>query len=306
MNWSKINGIKTLVVSILILFVNLNIKAETEAERRASERRLQEIVDRDEKKTQQEADRIYHEKYGPGKTDYSKALDTFLRFFLTIVLVAFSAYSIIEFSQQTDWSQEIWPKNRNWNPKYGSKADYEKIIYKGQSPSYNDQSEKWFLRFLKGEKRIKPTLDEITIFPEDTEDTGDLNKHTWESHTVYKKIFFQNRDKITGSIDIKEYYKLVVEYNLCSCVERRSEIADIFTERNLGKPFLKQFQRKPFKSEKAESNRKRIDQMRLLFLPCPECLTDIDCNDAKEGVTYSCHRCAAYYKFKTDVGLLIC
>jgi hypothetical protein len=138
------------------------------------------------------------------------------------------------------------------------------------------------------------------------ENTGGVEVSVWDSMTNYKKIYLQNRNKIKGSIDLKEYYKLVVEYNLCSCVERRSEIANIFTKRSWGKPFLKQFQRKPFKSEKAESNRKRIDQMRLLFLPCPECLTDIDCNDAKEGVTYSCHRCAAYYKFKNDVGLLIC
>lgn len=135
---------------------------------------------------------------------------------------------------------------------------------------------------------------------------GGLDRLTWESYTDYKKIFFQNKNKFKGAIDLKEYYKLVVEYNLCSHTERESEIADVFTERNWGKPFLKEFKRKPFKSEKAESNRKRIEQMKLLFLPCPECLTDIDCNNAKERTIYICHGCAIYYKFRNDVGLIKC
>ena len=70
MKWLTKNKNRIFIFFILILFVNLNIKAETEAERRASIRYFQEHLDREEKKTQQEADRIYDEKDGPGKTNY--------------------------------------------------------------------------------------------------------------------------------------------------------------------------------------------------------------------------------------------
>jgi hypothetical protein len=136
------------------------------------------------------------------------------------------------------------------------------------------------------------------------EDTGGLNRQTWDSLTKYKKIFFQNKNRITGKLDLKEYYSLVVEYNLCSNDKRRLEIGAVFAERKWGEPFLKQFEREPFKNEKAESNRKLIEQKRLLFLPCPECLTDIDCNDAQEGVGYSCNRCDCNYRFRKGVGLI--
>ena len=67
MKWLTKNRNRIFIFLILILFVNLNIKAETEAERRASIRYFQEHLDREEKKTQQEADRVYNERYGPGK-----------------------------------------------------------------------------------------------------------------------------------------------------------------------------------------------------------------------------------------------
>ena len=301
MKWLTKNKNRIFIFFILILFVNLNIKAETEAERRASIRYFQEHLDREEKKTQQEADRIYDEKYGPGKTNSSNGSNIFAIFILIPVVIIFLGYSIIEMSQNTNLSREVWPKNRNWNPKYGSKADYEKIIYKGNSPSYNDQSEKWYLRFLKGGNRIKPMFRAEST---EDEDTGEPDRYTWESFTYYKKIFFQNKNRITGKLDIKEYYRLVVEYNLCSSTERRLEIGAVFAERKWGEPFLKQLKREPFKSEKAESNRKTIEQKRLLFLPCPECLTDIDCNDAQEDVVYSCHRCSICYRLRKDVGLI--
>ncbi len=136
------------------------------------------------------------------------------------------------------------------------------------------------------------------------EDTGGLDRHTWDASTKYKKIFFQNKNRIAGKLDLKEYYRFVVEYNLCSCDKRRLEIGAVFLERKWGKPFLKKFERKPFKNKKAESNRKTIEQKRLLFLPCPECLTDIDCNNAQEGVEYSCNRCDCNYRFRKDVGLI--
>ena len=137
------------------------------------------------------------------------------------------------------------------------------------------------------------------------ENTGGLDTYTWEKFTIYKKTFLQNKDKITGSIDMKEYYKLVVEYNLCSCTERRLEIVAVFTERNWGQPFLEEFKREPFTLEEAELKREKIEQIKLLVLPCPECLTDIDCNTAQDNMIYECHRCAVNYKFKNDVGLII-
>ena len=98
---------------------------------------------------------------------------------------------------------------------------------------------------------------------------------------------------------------MVVEYNLCSCLERRSEIVAVFTERNLGQPFLEEFKRKPHKDKKAELYRKIEDQKKLLVLPCPECLTDIDCNAAQDCKIYECYECNVKYKFKNDVGLII-
>ena len=97
--------------------MNLSLKAETEAERRASERRIQEILDRDEKKTQQEEDRIYNEKYGPGKTYYSYVPF----YFIVYPMVAFMIYLfLIAFI-------ESWKENYGWKRiKYtGFNLDYK-------------------------------------------------------------------------------------------------------------------------------------------------------------------------------------
>ena len=104
MKWLTKNKNRIFIFFILILFVDFNLKAETEAERRASERRLQEIVDRDEKKTQQEADRVYDEKYGPGKTDYSYVPI----YFILYPMVAFMIYLFLS------WFIESWKEDYGW------------------------------------------------------------------------------------------------------------------------------------------------------------------------------------------------
>ena len=104
MKWLTKNGNRMFIFFILIFFVNLNVKAETEAERRASLRYYQERLDREEKKTQQEADRVYNERYGPGKTDYSYVPI----YFILYPIIAYGIYLFLF------WFIESWKKDYGW------------------------------------------------------------------------------------------------------------------------------------------------------------------------------------------------
>ena len=132
MKWLKINETLMLIVLIVIFFVNLSLKAETEAERRASERRIQEILDRDEKKTQQETDRVYNERYGPGKTDYSYVPI----YFILYPMVAFMIYLFLL------WFIESWKEDYGW----------KRIEYTGFNLEYKNKK-KLVLRTLKAMTR---------------------------------------------------------------------------------------------------------------------------------------------------------
>ena len=76
---------------IIILFSNLILKAESEAEKRASDRRFREIMAQHEERVDREADRIYNERYGPGKQDILSIIPSeLIRLFILVpALLAF-------------------------------------------------------------------------------------------------------------------------------------------------------------------------------------------------------------------------
>jgi hypothetical protein len=263
--------LKTLLFLVFIGFYsNRILLGESEAEFRANARILQERIDAENARIEKEAERIYHErKYGAHSSSAEPEINALAN------------------KPKSDFSWED--------------AGEQIIVTVSVFAGLVVLAVIIFIIFV-----IIGTLLEGDTGGDETraEDTGGLNRYTWESLTIYKRIFYQNQKRIAVELNIKEYYSLVVEYNLCSCDKRRLEICAVFAERNWGNPFLKRFKRRPFRDAKAESNRKRNERIKLLVLPCPECFTDIDCNDAEEEIVYSCHRCSINYRFRDDVGLI--